>query len=580
MEPWTSRLPERLAYELAEFRRRGLEFTVDEQQLAEVGRLVLDGSLTVDSGDEPVALTVVFPDSFPYLRPEVYANGITLGRHQNPFEGNLCLLDRSTRAWNTDDTGAWLVAERVPLLLRLLAGSAEEMRANEVPQGEPITSFFPSDGGGAIFVGEEAQRVSAALDSGTLVLAVGSQEAPTVPLRAGLIAVSGRSRETGDWQANADGAFARRFDGQRVQGRWVRLAAVPASRNPQDLLAAAREVSSGAIAPRWQRIRNGEISVLGVVVPEETTQGVIEDAWLFVVRRRQAGRARSEGAYITRGERLSIADQGARVPDAAGLQSRSVSIAGLGTLGAPLAFELARAQVGELHLLDFDTVEAGNIVRWPLGLSAVGYAKTDVIAGVIKHDYPFTKAQGQRFQIGNAWRPRPDFPSEAQVLTNFLTGADLLVDATAEIGVSQLLATLAAEAAIPYLSLWSTEGGWGGAVAYIPPDAAACWFCLQLHLTDRSLAPPPAAPAASVQPRGCPFPTFTGSSFEMLEVVVQAMRILQRALTEDEARSPVAQLYTYAIRDADGSVLSVPRWDGLEVAPHAQCPHCAVDVAA
>jgi hypothetical protein len=77
--------------------------------------------------ERQIELEVVYPDTFPFLRPEIYAPGLALGRHQNPLQGNLCLLDRSTRAWNVDETGAWLVAERVPYLLDLLEQGGEAL---------------------------------------------------------------------------------------------------------------------------------------------------------------------------------------------------------------------------------------------------------------------------------------------------------------------------------------------------------------------------------------------------------------------------------------------------------------------
>src|SRR5437764_687030 len=124
MEPrWVQRFPGRLEWELADFERRGVAtFGIDQAELAR-GRIVLDGA--TEWKGETIALRIVYPDLFPYYRPEVFAPGLSLGRHQNPFDSNLCLLEAPSRAWGTTETAAWLVAERVPFLLGLVERGGE-----------------------------------------------------------------------------------------------------------------------------------------------------------------------------------------------------------------------------------------------------------------------------------------------------------------------------------------------------------------------------------------------------------------------------------------------------------------------
>ena len=51
---------------------------------------MLEGAISYEG--EEVELRVVYPDSFPFMRPEVFAPGLLLERHQNPVDRNLCLL--------------------------------------------------------------------------------------------------------------------------------------------------------------------------------------------------------------------------------------------------------------------------------------------------------------------------------------------------------------------------------------------------------------------------------------------------------------------------------------------------------
>jgi molybdopterin/thiamine biosynthesis adenylyltransferase len=49
------------------------------------------------------------------------------------------------------------------------------------------------------------------------------------------------------------------------------------------------------------------------------------------------------------------------------MQAKRVGVVGLGALGAPVVLELAKNLTGELRILDGDHVDAGTIVRWPVG---------------------------------------------------------------------------------------------------------------------------------------------------------------------------------------------------------------------
>jgi ThiF family len=580
VRPWVEQFPERLSYELEEFVRRGLRLQPDERELQKRKRLVMRGQATV--GDGTVAITVVYPDSFPYLRPEVYCSSLILDRHQNPFDGNLCLLDRSTREWDTTDTGAWLVAERLPHLLDLLARGGQALADGEAPQGEPVTSYLASATGAVAFVPEPALQVPPEVGSGTLVLGLGMPTPVGVQLRCALLSVAGEPVGGGPaWSSpEVAPAIAGRFAVSRLHAPWVRLRKLPASREPSAIIEAVRSLSPQAAAPVWQQAADGQVAVLGILIDEEVRRSQIEPAWVLLVRQRAAAGARNPvAAYMVAGDRLSLHDLQERTPALAGSAEKTVALAGAGTLGAPLAMELARAQVGELRVLDADHLEAGNTVRWPFGLTAVGMAKSVCLANRIQTEYPFTRVSAFHQQIGAASPPGGQRGAgEASVLSTLLEGADLLIDATAELGINQLLADLASGAGIPLLSIWATEGGWGGAVAELAPGAPGCWYCLQLRLADGTIPAPPGEPSSNVQPRGCSAPTFSATSFDMLEIVAQAMRAARRLLLAPTGRSTV---HVCSTRNADGSERLAPEWSSYDLQAHPECRcRCAIARAA
>lgn len=230
--------------------------------------------------------------------------------------------------------------------------------------------------------------------------------------------------------------------------------------------------------------------------------------------------------YLARSSRAGPADVIARVPELRNLPQRTVALFGLGALGAPAALELARAGVGELRVVDPDSLEAGNIVRWPLGMTTVGLRKAESIFGFINANYPYTEVIGHGLQVGASRLPVDDQqPSQVDTLHQILDGADLLFDATAEPGVWHVLSDLASERQIPYVHVWATPGAWGGAVARVLPDQRGCWVCIEHHYNDGTFPAPPADPTGEIQPSGCADPTFTGANFDLQIVSMLAVRL-------------------------------------------------------
>lgn len=62
------------------------------------------------------------------------------------------------------------------------------------------------------------------------------------------------------------------------------------------------------------------------------------------------------------------------------LMQKRAAIVGLGSFGSQIAVELAKAAVGRFALVDFDKLEAHNIVRHACFLKDVGRLKTDAVA--------------------------------------------------------------------------------------------------------------------------------------------------------------------------------------------------------
>lgn len=568
MTGWWDRFPGRLNHELEAFQERGLDFKRDERLFREVGRVLLRGH--IEDGGERIELEVLYPDLFPYMRPEVFAPGLTLPRHQTPGAHNLCLLDRPTRTWKPADTGAWLVDERVRLLLSLFREGSEAMARAEAPQGEPISSYVPQMPGCVAFVPVQALELDPAQKVGSGRLCFAADHPAQVWVRVllcELVARPGGQRKT-KLLARAEEPLANYFSAQHIQMRWARLEKPPESFVPNAVFEAAESVQAGFGNPPWQRVSDGEVAITGVVFEEEVRQGEYEDTWVFAVRiRQQAGAQPQE--YVLRGERFSAADLGARIPKLASLREASVAQVGVGALGAPLAIELARNQVGELRLLDADLVEVAQIVRYPLGVPVAGRYKVNAIADFIAYHYPYTRIQRFLHKLGqSALDRRARGENELDVLERLISGASLVIDASAEIRVQQMLSDFGRERTLVQLYLSATEGARGGQVLLIVPGAGGCWHCFKAHALDGTIPLPPSEPGGTVQPRGCASPTFTGTNFDLMPIVAQAARAAAAALRPAEPRS------TVWVCELPANGIDSPSWSSHPIPIHPECPYC------
>jgi molybdopterin/thiamine biosynthesis adenylyltransferase len=290
--------------------------------------------------------------------------------------------------------------------------------------------------------------------------------------------------------------------------------------------------------------------------------------------RRQQNRPKEEKVthklFFVRAARAGREDLISRIPELSQLCKKTVTVVGLGCLGAPSVLELARCMVGEIRIIDFDIVETGTIVRWPFGLTAVGKHKTDVITDFIKKNYPYTKIVPFTHKIGGDPNPR----ERLDVLESALDNTDLVFDATAETGVQYLLSDLAAERNIPYIGISATVGNWGGMLFRIRPLVTeGCWLCFMHHLNDKSIPTPVADPTGLFQPIGCADPTFTGSGFDASIISLSGVRLSVSTLTAQQEKGYPSFDWDVAIvnlRDEQGKA-TVPTWKTFSLQRHPLC---------
>lgn len=88
------------------------------------------------------------------------------------------------------------------------------------------------------------------------------------------------------------------------------------------------------------------------------------------------------------------------------LKQSTVAICGLGGLGSNIASAAARAGIGKLILIDFDSVDLSNLHRQEYKASQVGMLKTEALAENIKEIAPFISIEkhNQKLTADNCGR--------------------------------------------------------------------------------------------------------------------------------------------------------------------------------
>jgi molybdopterin/thiamine biosynthesis adenylyltransferase len=567
MKPWWELWPERLEWELDALRSAGVEYKILEQD-PKTGVLRLSFPYCVN--EEVIALEAVFPCFYPYTRCEIIAPELTLPWHQNPYSRNLCLLGRATANWDTDNSLAAFLATQLPKVLSAArTENAEEAKGKEELQAEPLTVFLPCPHGSVVFSLDDTD-LPHDVEQGHMHFRVAASLAE---FRGVVSSVFGKGKKT-IFEVE-DGPFLRAFP-KHFEGYWYRSTFSPSGMSADEFLRRLAVEHPPVAMPKWAEFNGGRYELIGVRIPEESAWRELGESWIFILRLEQRLKANKRAPiqkFFIKTARASRSQMLARIPELSALPSKKIAIIGLGCMGGPSAIEFARAGVGEIRLMDDDSVEPGTTVRWPLGFTAVGRAKADALQSFIESNFPYSKVRDGVFRMGAV--PGIGGTSLEEYRT-FFEGVDLIYDATAEEGINYLLSELAREMTIPYVGLSTTWGGWGGRVWTIHPGKdAGCWYCLRKWIDEEKIPVPPESPSGLISIPGCGDPTFTGASFDTSMIPLMAVRAAVSMMSEGIAGGypgPLWDVVNIKLRNEDGN-LCLPQWQDFKLPVHPECPN-------
>lgn len=581
---WWTKWPKILEDELAAFVRQGIAVSPVHQ---ENGILIYEADWPVLDQTEPLHLRIGFSSLHPFFRPAVTATDRKFERHQNPLTGELCLLTQETGQWDSKQLVADFIQERLEQLLLTLAarsqGRWDDAARLEEQAADPLMPYFAG----------LAEKDSVFLFDGQMKLP---------GFGHGLMEFAYTSRPTNKNPSAFEGVLkllqsghgarvGKRFDFPNdppsekvIIGRWVKFSP-PLEDNPEELLRLAEEELGRQAVLHQKSVKKinntvgGTLSVTGIVFPDEDEYGPSKDGvgWLFLVTRRELlnGEPGVAETRLVLGERAGTEDIFSRLPIASSLLNKTVLVVGCGAIGSFAGLELARAGVGKINFLDYDTVQPGNSLRWPLGRPAWGCSKAVVLAQFVATNYPWTKAGVLDGSIGSAMAaPPPPGELKGNVLTHLLNAvgeADVVVDASASIEVQHALAHYCRELGVPYVMGYATYGVAGGVVARFLPTSESCLVCLYEHWNHDQTVPKPREDLGGVViPVGCNAPTFTGGSFDLQEVSLEIVRTTI-GLLSDKMYDPGNWDVAVLTLKGDKGERVLPSWQAVKCEPYSGC---------
>jgi len=158
------------------------------------------------------------------------------------------------------------------------------------------------------------------------------------------------------------------------------------------------------------------------------------------------------------------------------LKQSRVLIVGLGGLGSPVALYLAAAGVGELHLADFDTVDATNLHRQILhDTTSVGRTKVDSAIERIEALNPLVKVVPLRTAL------------DADSVGPAVAAVDLVLDCTDNFAIREAVNGACVAARKPLVSGAAIR--LEGQLSVFDPRVASspCYHCLYGHGSEAEL---------------------------------------------------------------------------------------------
>lgn len=156
------------------------------------------------------------------------------------------------------------------------------------------------------------------------------------------------------------------------------------------------------------------------------------------------------------------------------ISSKVVTIVGLGG-GAEIALRMLQSGVTKMHLYDFDTLDAGNLVRHICGFEYIGENKA-VATKRLLDSYAGISAEASEIIA----HTENIFDSELAFI-DIVAQSDLVICGTDTEASRYLIGRITKDEQVDAIFVSMFEGGMGGEVFASTPRTGACYECLMHH---------------------------------------------------------------------------------------------------
>lgn len=570
---WERQWPGLLDWELDRLGERASNIQINDDQLKE-GLLVVDFDWPFEGAS--LRLRATFPGGYPFLRPHVQLltdPETWPDRHVSPIDGMVCLLGRDSAQWTPD----WYLVKLLDQQLKdALLGTGDED-----PQGEPADFWWNS----LAPLPDSYLLVDSAWDLGEaeggrfdITYSIGDKSErqegdPLLPFRAVVSAVrSNDGSIIAKWQGPLPRELGERSGKMAIP--WVRshttLMPRPKSK-VRALLSELRTESFGSLGHPHKIAKELFVRAFAVVHPVEVVHKKYGLGWIVGGEwgtkkeiERKPGTGHLAPLRFIPVMRAGESDLQVRVPAVGVLRQKRIAVIGLGAIGSPIAIELARNGCAELRLVDHDSVEPGNSIRWPLGAQAWGRPKVVALLKFIRDQYPGVNVTSFVHHLGGL-----GLTSDDALLQKVFQDIDLVVDAAVSEGVSRLLWDRCNRLGLPLIKAGATPTLGGGTVArYI--KGGGCPNCLQYARELRGFPKPPGTDATDSlkQPPGCSERTFQGADYDLQELSLQAVRLVVDTVSGKGASGSLIQSLSLVNESGDSML---PSWQQRELEEQPEC---------
>lgn len=247
------------------------------------------------------------------------------------------------------------------------------------------------------------------------------------------------------------------------------------------------------------------------------------------------------------------------------LNSRIVTVFGVGALGGSLALLLAKTGVGELRLVDYDKLMPGNVMRHICGLNWTGCSKTTAAKLVIQNHNPDCVVKTH----SSSW--------ELERIVEIIGDTDLVIDATGNPNFSLYLNKLCIRQKQPVMIVAAYRQARVGRAIIWQNENDPCFGCYTLNrnfwTNDVYPLIPPADPGEGFIEDGCGSVTEEAVALDVEAVANFAARAVVKMLRNEFGKINIGIIVNESIPESSSLLQSVgTQWWKNEA--HPDCPLC------